>query len=197
MEFQIQMEVQFRDTVYEIGGTSRHMGYRRFEELPVWKDAIELAVRIFALTSTGCLKGFAGLRDQLERAAILISNNVAEGFERGTNDELIAFLYIAKGSAGEVRSMFSLLARLPGLEEHITEVQDLRRCAESISKQIGRWIESIKDSGFKGSRSQNSMTRKANESERRREAFLARLREVQNEAQPDPPGPRSPDPTKS
>ena len=47
------------------------MGYRRFEDLPVWKDAIELAVRTFAVTSTGCLKGFAGLRDQTRKGGRL------------------------------------------------------------------------------------------------------------------------------
>jgi four helix bundle protein len=169
------------------------MGYRRFEELPVWNDAIELAVHTFAFTSTGCLKGFSGLRDQLERAVVSISNNVAEGFERGTNDELIAFLYISKGSAGEVRSMFCLLARLLEPQDLISDVNALRMRAESISRQLGRWIESIKDSGFKGNRSQNSMTRKANEEERRREAFLARLQEVQDEARQLPARSDQPD----
>ena len=92
------------------------MGYRRFEELPVWNDALELAVRTSRLTATGSLEEFAGLRDQLERAVVSISNNVAEGFERGTNDELLTFLYIAKGSAA--RRQFDVLLESPGLPEH-------------------------------------------------------------------------------
>jgi len=87
--------------------------YRRFEELPVWKDAIELAVGVFALTAKPCFRGHSGTRNQLENAAVSISNNIAEGFERGTTQEVLTFLYIARGSAGEVRSMLCLLERLP------------------------------------------------------------------------------------
>src|SRR5947209_131197 len=76
--------------------------YQRFEELPAWQGAIELGVRIFALTATGCLRGYGGLQDQIERAATSVSNNIAEGFERGTHEELLTFLYYAKGSIGEV-----------------------------------------------------------------------------------------------
>jgi four helix bundle protein len=61
-------------------------------------------------------KGRYSLRDQLERAAVSVSNNIAEGFERGTTQELLTFLYIARGSCGEVRSMPSLLEHLPGFE---------------------------------------------------------------------------------
>lgn len=89
------------------------MKYSRFEELPVWKDAIELAVRVYRFTTNDGFKGRYSLRDQLERAAVSISNNIAEGFERGTTQELLTFLYIARGSCGEVRSLLCLLERLP------------------------------------------------------------------------------------
>ena len=85
------------------------MKYRRFEELPVWQDSAELARRVLEFTSLDPLRRHPGLRDQLERAALSVSNNVAEGFERGTTNELLAFLYIARGSAGEVRSMLQVL----------------------------------------------------------------------------------------
>jgi hypothetical protein len=68
------------------------MRYERFEDLPVWNDAIELAVQVYALTSRPEFKGHWSLKDQLERAAVSVSNNIAEGFERGTNNELLAFL---------------------------------------------------------------------------------------------------------
>lgn len=89
------------------------MKYARFEDLPVWKAAIELAVRIYALTSHNEFNSHGSLRDQIERAAVSISNNVAEGFERGTTNELLHFIYIARGSAGEVRSMLHLFDQLP------------------------------------------------------------------------------------
>src|SRR3954464_13301396 len=99
---------------------------RRFEDLPAWQGAVELGIRVFAMTATGALQGYSGLRDQLERAVVSVSNNIAEGFERGTRDELLAFLYYAKGSAGEVRSMLHLLGRLPHFSVPVGELDELR-----------------------------------------------------------------------
>jgi len=69
------------------------MRYKRFEDLPVWNEAIELAVQVYDLTSKREFTSRYSLRDQIERAAVSVSNNIAEGFERGTNNELLAFLY--------------------------------------------------------------------------------------------------------
>ena len=91
------------------------MKYNRFEELPVWQAGIDLAAEIYSLTAKPEFKNRYSLRDQIERAAVSVSNNIAEGFERGTNQELLTFLYIARGSAGEVRSMLCLLQRIPGI----------------------------------------------------------------------------------
>ncbi|HSQ23130.1 MAG TPA: four helix bundle protein, partial [Pyrinomonadaceae bacterium] len=110
------------------------MKYKRFEELPVWKDAIELAVRTFALTAKACFRGHAGTRNQLENAVVSISNNIAEGFERGTTQETLTFIYISRGSAGETRSMYSFLQRSPGFEELRSDLPDLITRAESISR---------------------------------------------------------------
>ena len=137
------------------------MSYKRFEELPVWNDAIGLAKKVYAFSSTKDFRGFSGLRDQLLRATLSVSNNIAEGFERGTNEELITFLYIAKGSAGEVRSMFHVIGGLEGWEDVSVEARLLLKEAEAISQQLGRWIESIKNSGYLGDRSQTDETRRA------------------------------------
>lgn len=158
------------------------MPYQRFEELPVWKDAIELAARILRISQAGRFKGVGDLRSQLERAAISVSNNIAEGYERGTSEELITFRYIARGSAGEVRSMLHLLDRLPGLEEIATDVNELRRLTEGISRQLGGWIEAIKNSDHKGHRSQNDRTRATAQAVRRRDEFLEKVRAIQDEA---------------
>jgi four helix bundle protein len=85
------------------------MKYQRFEDLPVWQTAIELGREVYTLTEDLAFKNRHSVRDQIERAAVSVSNNIAEGFERGTNQELLTFLYIARGSAGEVRSMLCLL----------------------------------------------------------------------------------------
>jgi hypothetical protein len=66
--------------------------YARFEDLPVWKEAIRLANGVYDMTENNGWKGSRSLRDQIERAALSVSNNIAEGFERGTTNELLAFL---------------------------------------------------------------------------------------------------------
>jgi four helix bundle protein len=68
------------------------MNYQRFEDLPVWNAAIDLAVEIYSLTDSIHFRRRRSLKDQIERAAVSVSNNIAEGFERGTNNELLAFL---------------------------------------------------------------------------------------------------------
>jgi four helix bundle protein len=88
------------------------MKYTRFEELPVWQAAIEFAIKVFELTNKADFRGVGDVKNQLERAAVSVSNNIAEGFERGTTAELINFLYIARGSAGECRSMLYLCEKL-------------------------------------------------------------------------------------
>ena len=100
------------------------MKYNRFEDLPVWKNAIELVERVYRLTRSRLFSQSGDLRDQLRRAALSVSNNIAEGFERGTTSELLMFLYIARGSAGEVRSMLRFCERL--LAEHPRQSQNAR-----------------------------------------------------------------------
>src|ERR1700688_542521 len=88
------------------------MKYSRFEAVPVWQAASDLALRIFALGEKSPLRRHRSLRDQIERAGLSVSNNIAEGFERGTTPELLTFLYIARGSTGEVRSMLCVMERM-------------------------------------------------------------------------------------
>src|SRR2546423_9230689 len=89
------------------------MTYERFEDVPVWQKAAQLYEAAEELLETHNFGGTRGFRDQLDRAALSVSNNIAEGFERGTTNELLAFIYIARGSAGELRSMLCLLRRRP------------------------------------------------------------------------------------
>ena len=77
----------------------------RFEDLDAWTVARELSNLIYAL---GRDSGFArdyGFKEQIQRAAVSVMNNIAEGFERGSNKDFAKFLFIARGSIGEVRSM--------------------------------------------------------------------------------------------
>jgi four helix bundle protein len=74
-----------------------------------------------------------GFRNQLDRAALSVSNNVAEGFERVTTNELNAFLAIARGSAGEVRSMMAVVKERPRLRPLARRFQEIRSLAESCA----------------------------------------------------------------
>ena len=128
------------------------MKYTRFEDLPVWQDAIELAVKIFELTAKPEFQHQFRLKDQIESAAISISNNIAEGFERGTTKETLTFLYISKGSSGEVRSLTYVLERVPRFSGLIDLVVDIRRRAASISRQLRGWCNSLQATDLKGHR---------------------------------------------
>ena len=126
------------------------MKYRNFEELPVWKTAIEFALKLFEFTNRADFRGFGDTKNQLERAGVSISNNIAEGFERGTNTELIQFLYISKGSAGECRSMLRLCESTARFSNFKSEISNLIGRGKNISSQLNGWLESLKNSKIKG-----------------------------------------------
>lgn len=133
--------------------------YRRFEEVPVWRSAAELFDRTDGFIDHAPPRMRHSFRDQLERAALSVSNNVAEGFERGTTNELLAFLYIARGSAGEVRSMLLVASRRPYLSNLRSEISDLITLAESCSRQLRAWAEALQNSDIAGPRHLNEHTR--------------------------------------
>jgi len=154
------------------------MKYTRFEDLPVWQDAMELTERIFTLTEDRAFAGKGDLRNQLQRAALSICNNIAEGFERGTTQELLTFLYIAKGSAGEVRSMLCLTDRMPGLHDLRSQISDLRGKAESIARQLRAWAEKLQNSDIKGHRYLTQADRDRQVRERETEEFVSELKAI-------------------
>lgn len=156
------------------------MKYSRFDDLPVWQAAIELAVQVFALTAKGTFKGRYSQKDQVERAAVSVSNNIAEGFERGTTQELLTFLYIARGSCGEVRSMLCLLERLPGFDDLKFEISNLKSRSEGVSRQLRAWAESLQNSAIKGQRYLTDKSRSRTKDAREREEFLKELEEIRN-----------------
>ena len=114
------------------------MVIQRFEEIIAWQKAQDLAVHIHLLFKSN--KDF-GFNDQLLRATISISNNIAEGFDRSSDADFIRFLYIATGSASEVRSMLYLAKRFNYISEE--EQQTLMDKANEISKIIYGLIKSI------------------------------------------------------
>src|SRR5947199_10645557 len=132
------------------------MTYQRFEDLPVWQKAAELYELTEKLLDSVSFQASRGFRDQLDRASLSISNNIEEGFERGTTNELLAFLYIARGSAGEVRSMLVLRERRAKKRSWPAElkarISDLKAVAENCSRQIRGWADSLQNSDIQGQR---------------------------------------------
>ena len=126
--------------------------YKRFEDLPVWNRAIELAASVFELTSRPAFKYRGDLVNQIRRAALSVSNNIAEGFERGSTRDLINFLYIARGSCGESRSMMRFALTLGGLEGEKAGIEDVAARCANVSKQLFGWIESLKNTEIQGDR---------------------------------------------
>ena len=160
----------------------RAMKYRNFEELPVWNAAIEFALNIFEFTSNADFRGMGDLKNQIERATVSISNNIAEGFVRGTSNDLIYFLYISKGSAGECRSMLRICERSNKFSNFRSEISNLILREESISKQLNGWIESLKNSDIKGVRYLNDRERERIQQKKEDEEFDREIKSIVEKA---------------
>jgi four helix bundle protein len=156
------------------------MTYDRFEDLPVWKAAVELAVGVDRLARDRVLRSKGDLVNQLERAALSVSNNIAEGFERGTTAELIYYLYVARGSAGEVRSCLHVAVRMHDGQR--AQIDPLISQCLSISRQLRGWADTLQNSEIKGQRHLNDSARKEWDQTRRAEAFRAELAKRVREA---------------
>lgn len=148
------------------------MKYDRFEDLPVWKLAAQLGADMIDWADEGHFRGVGDLASQLQRASLSISNNIAEGFELGTTNQLINFLYHARGSSGEVRSMLALMRLSKKYQYLQEEINNYSSTAESISRQIRGWTNSLQNSEIKGQRHLNDQTRRGFENHRRQQAAL-------------------------
>jgi four helix bundle protein len=138
---------------------------------------------VFEFTARPQFKGYYGLKDQLERAVVSVSNNIAEGFERGTTQELITFLYISRGSSGETRSALRLCDRLKRFIDLRAEITDLIARAISISRQLRAWLDSLQNSEIRGQRYLTEKTKRAAIAKREREEFLKELAEIRDRHQ--------------
>lgn len=114
------------------------MHLKRFEEIMAWQKAKLLTLQVYKITAQ--LKDY-GFKDQIQRACVSIMNNIAEGFERRSDKEFVYFLYIAKGSCGEARSMLILANELDYLNEE--EAKQLNGLSEEVSKMISGLIRSL------------------------------------------------------
>ena len=129
------------------------MSILRFEDLIVWQEARKLTCDIYKVFTTNHDMGF---RDQIQRAAVSIVNNIAEGFERNGNKEFAKFLWIAKGSAGEVISQFYTALDIGYVTgEQVAQVSEqARHCTYLIYK----FIQSLKTATISGERYKTPQT---------------------------------------
>jgi len=110
-----------------------------FEDLQIWQRGIKLSLDTYKLFEN--CRDF-GFRDQIQRASVSIPSNIAEGFERNTNKEFIQFLYIAKGSSGELRTQLILAINLGLIEKKNGTV--LIEEAKTLSSMIFSLIKTRK-----------------------------------------------------
>jgi four helix bundle protein len=112
----------------------------KFEDLDVWQNAIELSVLIYE--KFRLCKDY-GFKDQICRASVSVPSNIAEGFERQYNNEFIQYLYIAKGSAGEIRTQLYIGQKLNYLDENESLI--LQEKTRKISAQLFSLIKIRKE----------------------------------------------------
>lgn len=114
------------------------MKVERFEDIVVWQKAKELTLKIYKTFQNN--KDF-GFRDQIQRSSVSIMNNIAEGFERSGNKEFKHFLFVAKGSCGEVRSMLYLALELKYIDKDC--FRELFNLCLEISKMLSGFIKAL------------------------------------------------------
>ncbi|HEY9081933.1 MAG: four helix bundle protein [Vicingaceae bacterium] len=110
----------------------------RFEDIIAWQKSKQLTLIIYKEFKDSRDFGF---KDQIQRAAVSVMNNIAEGFERKSNNEFKYFLYIAKGSCGEVRSMLYLAKELNTISKE--SFDEKYQLAEEISKVLSGLIKTL------------------------------------------------------
>jgi len=119
-----------------------------FEELHMYQRARELCRAVYALTRKAPFHTDFGLVDQIRRASVSIMSNIAEGFEHGTTPRFIEYLYISKGSCGEVRAQLQVAA-----DQEYVDLQTFERLGDDcrrLSGMISNFIAHLQSSGYAG-----------------------------------------------
>jgi four helix bundle protein len=122
----------------------------RFEDIESWKRARMLTNEIYTITSSGTFSRDFALRDQIRRAAISILSNIAEGFERGGDNEFLQFLSVAKGSCGEARAQ--LYVALDQAYISPAQFETLSKTANDVSQLISGLMKYLRQSNLRGSK---------------------------------------------
>jgi four helix bundle protein len=124
------------------------MKIEKFEDLEVWKLARALYKYVFEITSLEPFASDFKLRDQIRASSGSVSDNIAEGFERGGNKEFVQFLYVAKGSCGETRNQSYRAFDSQYISQEVLD-ELLKRTTE-ISQHLDNFIKYLRNSPYKG-----------------------------------------------
>ncbi|MEI8376623.1 MAG: four helix bundle protein [Planctomycetota bacterium] len=146
---------------------------RSFEELHIYQRARELTNGVYSITREGAFARDFGLVNQLRRAVVSVMSNIAEGFERGTSVEFIQFLYIAKGSCGEVRAQLQVATDQNYMNEDT--YQTLTTLARKTSGMISNFIAHLQATDYRG----DKFARPQRQAISRQEVQRAKVRESQ------------------
>jgi four helix bundle protein len=124
------------------------MKITRFEDLEIWKETRELCKIVYEITSTGPFSTDFKFRDQMRASSGSAMDNIAEGFERGGNKEFVQFLWVSKGSTGEVRSQSYRAYDVKHINEKM--FNELLKRTDSICRKTFNLIQHLRDSDIKG-----------------------------------------------
>jgi four helix bundle protein len=114
----------------------------------------------------------------MQRAALSVPNNIAEGFERGTTQELITFLYYSRGSAGEVRSILAVMDKMPVFDHLKANTLEIKTLVESISRQIKGWAGALQNTKLDGQRYVTDKSKRAYDNNIKRKEFDEMLKKM-------------------
>ena len=115
-----------------------------FEEIEAWKSARELTNLVYDLTDKGLFTKDFGLRDQIRRAVVSVLSNITEGFESQNDKTFVRYLFIAKGSAGEVRAQLYIALDRKYVDR--TEFSECKEKANQTSRLIAAFIKYLRQS---------------------------------------------------
>ena len=151
--------------------------YKSFEDLPVWKKSRSLVAEVLPWAAASEFRGMGDLANQLQRASISVINNISEGFERGSTNELLQFLYYARGSAGECRSMLCVMEIMPHFDGLAADIGRFKSEFENISRQLRGWAASLQETEIKGQRHLNEASKASYDRKQKQSEFMKQQEE--------------------
>lgn len=126
------------------------MTIEKFEDLEIWKLAHELTKQVFEITKLGQFNKDYKFRDQIRASSGSIMDNIAEGFERGGNKEFTQFLFVAKGSSGEMRSQIHRAYLFEYIDKETLD--NMIDKSMKLNTKISNMINYLKNSDYKGTK---------------------------------------------